>query len=80
MRAYIAILFQLIIWSGFTFAEWLSKDDHLLYKFFMFLIFLYLATILANHLMKSTKTAYLLTIMSLMIYGTIHYMLQSIFH
>lgn len=55
MKIYTVILVQLILWSGYTFLEWLSKHDHPIYNVLMFLVFFYLAIIAGNFFMNSTK-------------------------
>ncbi|WP_369425967.1 hypothetical protein [Cytobacillus pseudoceanisediminis] len=41
MKIYTALLLQMLIWSGYTFIEWLSKYDQLIYKVIMFFVFLF---------------------------------------
>jgi hypothetical protein len=77
MKKYVAFLFQLIIWSGFTFAEWLSNRDHLLYKVLMFIVFLYLAFLLTRIIVKSNRVTIYITIVSLSIYFLLQFFLQQ---
>ncbi|PLR79235.1 hypothetical protein CU633_01610 [Bacillus sp. V3-13] len=70
MKVYSVILLQLILWSGYTLLEWLSKHDHPEYNILMFFIFFYLAIILGNYFMKSAKKTLLVTFLSLAIYGS----------
>ncbi|AIE59493.1 hypothetical protein MGA3_13716 [Bacillus methanolicus MGA3] len=70
MKIYTVILVQLILWSGYTFLEWLSKHDHPIYNVLMFLVFFYLAIIAGNFFMNSTKKTMLVTLISLALYGT----------
>ncbi|UII57248.1 hypothetical protein LS684_07355 [Cytobacillus spongiae] len=72
MRIYTVILLQLILWSGYTFIEWLSKHDHFLYKFLMFFVFLYLAILLGNYITRSKRKTFLITLISLGVYGSFH--------
>nr|WP_251009440.1 MULTISPECIES: hypothetical protein [unclassified Bacillus (in: firmicutes)] len=72
MKVYAVMLLQFIIWSGYTLIEWLSKHDHPIYNGIMFLVFFYLAIIIGNHIMKSTRKTFLITVLSLAIYGSIH--------
>ncbi|MGA9228500.1 MAG: hypothetical protein WB217_19320 [Mesobacillus sp.] len=72
MKVYTVILLQLIIWSGYTFIEWLSKHDHPIYNVFMFLVFFYLAIIIGNYIMKSAKKTWIITLISLAIYASFH--------
>jgi hypothetical protein len=72
MKEYTVVLLQLIIWSGYTFIEWLSKHDHPLYNVIMFIVFFYLAVLIGNYIMKSAKKTILTTVLSLAIYGSFH--------
>lgn len=73
MKVYSVILIQLMIWSGYTLIEWLSKHDQLIYNIIMFFVFFYLAIIIGNYIMKSTKKTIVLTIISLGIYTSFHF-------
>ena len=77
MKNYVAFLFQLIVWSCFTFAEWLSNRDHLLYKVIMFLVFLYLAFLLTRMIVKSNRMTIFITIASLSAYFLLQFFLQQ---
>lgn len=72
MKVYTVVLLQLIIWSGYTLIEWLSKHDHPLYNVIMFVVFFYLAIVIGNYIMKSAKKTFLVTIISLAIYASFH--------
>ncbi|PKR86909.1 hypothetical protein CWO92_02335 [Heyndrickxia camelliae] len=76
MKNYVAFLFQLMVWSGFTFAEWLSNRDHLVYKILMFLVFLYLAFLLTRMIVKSNRITIFITLLSLSAF----FLLQFILH
>ncbi|MDQ0972850.1 hypothetical protein QFZ31_002728 [Neobacillus niacini] len=80
MRTYVIMIVQLMIWSAFTFIEWLSKHDQLLYKVIMFFVFFYLAFALCNRVTQSTAKTLFITSLSLMIYSSIHYTLALITH
>lgn len=73
VKLYTVILIQLMIWSCYTFIEWLSKYDQLLYKVMMFLVFFYLAIIIGNYLMKSKRKTMLATSMSLIVYASFYF-------
>jgi hypothetical protein len=73
MKVYTAMLLQLIIWSGYTFIEWLSKYDLLFYKVLMFFVFLYLAVLIGNYVVKSMKITAFVTSLSLSVYGLFHF-------
>jgi hypothetical protein len=70
MKTYSVIMIQLIIWSGYTFLEWLSKHDHPVYNVLMFFVFFYLAVILGNFIIKSPKRTFMVTMLSLGLYGS----------
>ncbi|MEK3800110.1 hypothetical protein MHI18_18095 [Peribacillus sp. FSL H8-0477] len=65
MKNYIVFLFQLMVWSGYTVAEWLSTHDKLLFKVLMFLVFTYLAVFIGKIILKSNKRTLLITCISL---------------
>ncbi|GER68445.1 hypothetical protein BpJC7_21390 [Weizmannia acidilactici] len=69
MKIYAAFLFQVIIWSGFTLAEWLSERDPFIFKIAMFAVFFYLAFLMAKHIVKSVRTTCMVTALSLSAYG-----------
>lgn len=72
MRYYVVVLVQLMIWSGYTFIEWLSRHDQILYNVLMFFVFVYIAVISGNYIVRSKKITFYLTLLSLSIYGFIH--------
>ncbi|GIN83860.1 hypothetical protein J6TS2_02460 [Heyndrickxia sporothermodurans] len=78
MKKYVAFLFQLIIWSGFTLAVWLSNRDHLIYRIIVFIVFFYLAFLLARLIVKSNRATILITISSLSIYFLLQIIFQQI--
>nr|WP_066367751.1 hypothetical protein [Neobacillus fumarioli] len=79
MRAYIVMILQFIIWSGYTLIEWLSKDQ-LIYKVFMFFIFFYLAFLIGNKLTNSSRKTLFITGLSLVIYTSLHYTMVIFIH
>jgi exosortase/archaeosortase len=78
MKKYVAFIFQLMIWSGFKLAEWLSHRDHTVYKVLMFSAFFYLAFLLTRSIVKSNRQTLFITIASLATYGLIQLFLQQI--
>lgn len=78
MKVYVAILLQLMIWSGYTLLEWLSQHDQLIYNVLMFFIFFYLAIQIGNWIMKSTRKTIFITTFSLSIYASVHFALNLI--
>ncbi|WLR53645.1 hypothetical protein LC048_14050 [Mesobacillus subterraneus] len=79
MKLYTVLLLQLIIWSGYSLIEWLSKHDHPIYNGIMFLVFFYLAIIIGNNIVKSAKQTFFITVLSLAIYVSIHMAMSFIF-
>ncbi|EDL62896.1 hypothetical protein BSG1_18020 [Bacillus sp. SG-1] len=65
MKNYIAFLLQLIVWSVFTIAQWLSNKDHIEYKWIMFIVFFYLGFIVAKKILQSSRLTLIVTIISL---------------
>lgn len=78
MKVYVVVLLQLIIWSGYTLMEWLSKHDQLIYNVLMFFIFFYLAIQIGNMIMKSAKKTIFITTLSLSLYASVHFALSVI--
>lgn len=72
MRNYVVVVIQLMIWSGYTLIESLSKHDESLYNVLMFGVFMYIAVISGNYIVESKKITFCLTALSLCIYGLIH--------
>lgn len=79
LKVYAVLLLQLMIWSGYTLIEWLSKHDHPIYNGIMFLVFFYLATLIGNHIMRSTRKTFFITLLSLAIYVSFHMTMSFIF-
>ncbi|WHY79184.1 hypothetical protein QNH20_08645 [Neobacillus sp. WH10] len=80
MRVYVVIVLQFIIWSGFTLIEWISKHDQLIYKVIMFFVFFYLAFLIGNEVTKSKRKTLFITVLSLVIYSSIHYTMAQFMH
>lgn len=78
MKGYVVILLQLIIWSGYSVIEWLSKHDQPLYNGLMFLVFIYIAFLVGNALLKSAKKTLMMTVFSLLIYLSVQLSLSFI--
>nr|WP_263328172.1 hypothetical protein [Neobacillus sp. Marseille-Q6967] len=80
MKVYIVVLLQFMIWSGYTFIEWLSKHDQLIYKVIMFFVFYYLAFLIGNKVTKSKAKTLFITSLSLVIYTSLHYTFTLFIH
>lgn len=74
------IMLQLIIWSGYTLVEWLSKHDQLIYKVIMFFVFFYISFQIGNKVFKTTAKAFFITSLSLITYTSIHFTLLLFLH
>lgn len=78
IKGYVVVLLQLIIWSGYSVIEWLSHHDQRLFNGLMFGVFLYIAFLVGNTFIKSTKHTILITLISLIIYFLIQFFLSLI--
>ncbi|PFG06880.1 hypothetical protein [Bacillus sp. es.034] len=65
MKSYIAFLVQMILWSVFSIAEWISEKDHIEYKWIMFVLFFYLAFMAARKIVQSRRLTLFITSFSL---------------
>jgi hypothetical protein len=65
MKFYVAFIIQMILWSVFYIAEWLSVKDHIEYKWIMFVLFFYLAFVSARKIVQSRKLTLFVTSFSL---------------
>ncbi|CEG26667.1 hypothetical protein BN1002_01517 [Bacillus sp. B-jedd] len=79
MKVYAVFLIQFIIWSSYTLTEWLSKHDHPIYNVLMFFVFFYLALLICQKFIESTRKAFFITLLSLGLYASFHICL-SYFH
>lgn len=78
LKNYLVILFQLIVWSGYTLVEWLSVNDRFVFKVFMFLVFSYLAIYIGKMILKSNRRTMLVTVISLLCYGILQILLETL--
>jgi hypothetical protein len=72
LKVYVVIVIQLMIWSGYSLTEWLSKHDQLIYNILMFFVFFYIAISSGNYIIRSPKKTMIVTFVSLMIYSSFH--------
>ncbi|MBE6183652.1 hypothetical protein [Heyndrickxia ginsengihumi] len=77
MKYYVAFLFQLMVWSVFTLASWLSKGDRMVFKVITFIVFFYLAFLLAKSIIKSFRRTMIITVSSLSAYGVLQIVLDE---
>lgn len=80
MKYYVAVIIQWIFWSGFDLARWLSGNDHFLPQFLIFFVFLYLALLITNKIVKSKRTSIFITGISIGGYLLIQQLLHIIFN
>ncbi|EJV60366.1 TPA: hypothetical protein ROY30_000550 [Bacillus cereus] len=73
MKITLASFFHLVLWSGFSAVLLLSSRDKLHYKIFLFLIFLYLAYVIAYVILSARRKAMLLTCTNSMIFLIIYF-------
>ncbi|MGN1401866.1 MAG: hypothetical protein ACI4XL_10220 [Bacillus sp. (in: firmicutes)] len=78
MKSYTVFLIQLMVWSGYTVAEWLSRHDRWVFKALMFVLFLQMALYIGNSILKAKSKTAIVTVTSLGVYGGIHLILGSI--
>jgi hypothetical protein len=69
MKCTVAFLFQIMIWSGFKLAAWLSGHDPAIFTAALFIIFLFIAFALAKSIVHSLRAASVVTVLSLAAYG-----------
>ncbi len=74
------MILQFIVWSGYSFIEWMSKHDQLVYKVIMFFVFFYLAFLIGNRVTNSARKTLFITALSLVIYTSLHYTLALLIH
>lgn len=79
---HLVIVSHSFIWSGFLFVDWLSQKDSLFAKIILLSLFMYFAYLIACHLIKFKKMAFILTVSSTIfflggkqLYMNIHFML-----
>ncbi|WP_191992163.1 hypothetical protein [Peribacillus tepidiphilus] len=77
MKNYVVFLFQLMVWSGYTLAEWLSQHDRLLFKVIMFIVFLNVAVFIGKKVLNSNLKTFLVTLISLTTYSVIQLVLTT---
>ncbi|MED4972688.1 hypothetical protein RA955_07970 [Geobacillus proteiniphilus] len=68
MKAYVAFLLQMMIWSSFSLIEWLSGRDRPFFRGLMLCVFMYIAFLLARQLGLATRKAALTTLGTAAVY------------
>ncbi len=79
MYRYIVFLLQMMLWSGYTVAEWISRRDHIEYKWLMFIIVLYLALVIGKRFIHSKQEITIITIVSLSSFYICRYLFEWLF-
>ncbi|WP_338753839.1 hypothetical protein [Bacillus sp. FJAT-52991] len=75
MAYYIVFMIQLMIWSFYSLARWLSKGDSSEFHWLLFLIFFYLCVIVAQRLL-GRKRSYIITVIILLFYFSLRWMMS----
>ncbi|GMB08614.1 hypothetical protein EDD69_10514 [Thermolongibacillus altinsuensis] len=68
MKEYVVFLLHMFIWNCFSIVEWLSARDRPIFKAMLFIIFVYVAFLLALRFRLQRKKAFWTTIASITIY------------
>ncbi|WP_062105257.1 hypothetical protein [Bacillus niameyensis] len=79
VKTYVATIIQLMFWSGFHLAQWLSGKDHVVSRILIFAAFFYLAFIITKKIVESNRRTFIVTLLSIFAYGLINLTLQLIF-
>ncbi|OAK72981.1 hypothetical protein ABB05_07045 [Lederbergia galactosidilytica] len=80
LKNYVAALIQIIIWSSFHLAQWLSGKDRFFPKVLLFLVFFYLAYLVAKKIIGSKRLTLLTTLISLTTYASLQFMFHFLFY
>lgn len=73
MKTTLVSFLHLVLWSGFSAVLLLSNRDKIHYKIFLFLIFFYLAYIIAYVILSARRKAMLLTCTNSMIFLIVYF-------
>lgn len=79
LKEYVVVLFQFMIWSAYTFIEFIAVHDRIISKILMFLIFTYLSIYIAKTILKSGKQVFLITIISLTSFALLRLLFDAIY-
>jgi hypothetical protein len=77
MKSYVAFLLQIMVWSGYTLAEWLSQHDRIVFKVIMFIVFFNIAVWIAKKIIQTNFKTAIITFVSLSIYTIFHVMMNQ---
>ncbi|PEM99768.1 hypothetical protein CN630_34205 [Bacillus wiedmannii] len=73
MKITLVSFLHLVLWSGFSAVLLLSSRDKLHYKIFLFLIFFYLAYVIAYVILSARRKAMILTCTNSMIFLIVYF-------
>lgn len=76
MKTYVTFIIQSFIWSGYVLVVWISAKDRVEFKLMLFVIFFYLAYILAKKMNQSNRRAVLITLTSMSFHLFIYFQLK----
>ncbi|MBM7647279.1 hypothetical protein JOC78_000200 [Bacillus ectoiniformans] len=76
MNLYITFLLQMIFWSFFTLAGWLSRGDSTEFHWLLFGVFLYLNLLLAFKILQSKRNGVMITVAG----ATLYFLVEAAFN
>ncbi|WP_108669853.1 hypothetical protein [Peribacillus acanthi] len=77
MKSYIVFLLQIMVWSGYTLAEWLSQHDRIIFKVVMFIVFFNIAIWIGKKIIQTNAKTAIITFISLSIYTIFHFIMNQ---
>jgi hypothetical protein len=80
MKEYFVFLIQMLIWSGFSFIEWLSGRDRPFFRGMLLCIFLYIAFLLARKMGLRTRKALITTMVTVIVYFSCQHFVWKMLH
>ncbi|MGM0873498.1 MAG: hypothetical protein ACQEWV_01650 [Bacillota bacterium] len=60
--------YHLLLWSGYSIVDWLSKKDSIIAKTILLIMFFYLAYLIAFTILKTRKRAILISFLTLLFF------------
>ncbi len=78
MAYYVVFLIQLMIWSFYSLARWLSQGDSTEFHWLLFLVFFYLCILVARRWLNH-KQSYMVTIFILLFYFSFRWGMSLLF-
>ncbi|WP_163103158.1 hypothetical protein [Peribacillus alkalitolerans] len=77
MKSYVVFLLQIMVWSGYTLAEWLSQHDRIVFKVVMFIVFFNIAVWIAKKIIQTNSQTAFITFVSLSTYTIFHVIMNQ---